>query len=112
MNLQQKHTANAVIQMQENERSRIAKELHDGIGTYLSTLKINLQALENTVPPGKTPLYKNNTELIDQTSDELRRVTKNLSNETLQESGLTNALNELKERINASGATQINFLVN
>jgi len=110
INEQQKTTATAVIQVQENERNRIAQELHDGIGTFLSTLKINLQALENNIPPEKIPLYKNNTELIDKTSAELRKITKTLSNEILQGNSLANALKEIAERINVSGIMRFDFL--
>jgi signal transduction histidine kinase len=110
MHLQQKNAANALLQAQENERNRIAKELHDSIGTFLSTLKLNLQSFEKKIPEQNLSSFRNNTQLIDKTSQELRKITKDLSNEALKENGLANAIYELKENINASGATQINFL--
>jgi signal transduction histidine kinase len=110
LNEQQKNTASIVIQMQENERNRIARELHDGIGTFLSTLKINLQALENNLADKKMIPYKTNTGLIDKTAAELRKITKGLSNEVLLENGLAYAIQELVESINASGAMQLKLL--
>ncbi len=110
LNLQQKNAANALVRAQENERDRIAKELHDSVGTFLSTLKLNLQAFEKKIPEEHFAAFKNNNKLIDKTSQELRKITKDLSNEVLKENGLANAINELKENINASGATHIKFL--
>lgn len=110
LNLQQKNAANALVHAQENERDRIAKELHDSVGTFLSTLKLNLQAFEKKIPEEHFAAFKNNNKLIDKTSQELRKITKDLSNEVLKENGLANAINELKENINASGATHIKFL--
>ena len=106
---QQENTATAIIQTQENERNRIAKDLHDSVGTFLSTLKINLQLLENSIPADKKTTYQNVIELADKTAAELRNITKNISNETLVESGLTDALQELVERVNRLGSVQIDF---
>jgi signal transduction histidine kinase len=110
LNEQQKNTAGTIIQMLENERNRIARELHDGIGTYISTLKINLQVLEQNAADEKLVPYKNSTELLDKTSTELRKITKGLSNESLQEKGLAPALQELVSSIPSSDSMQVRFL--
>jgi signal transduction histidine kinase len=110
INKQQEDTAIAIIQAQENERNRISQDLHDGIGTFLSTLKINLQSFEDSIPYEKMVYYKNTSQLVDKTSGELRNVMKNLSSETLQENGLVGALNELMENVNRMGLTHFNFL--
>lgn len=106
---QQEANAIAIVQAQENERNSIAKDLHDGVGTFLSTLKLNVQGLENAVSIDKQPSYKNALQLIDTTAIELRNVMKNLSNETLKEQGLVGALTELVERVNRLGTTKIDF---
>jgi len=110
INEQQKKNAVVVMQAQENERNRIAKDLHDGVGTFLSTLKINLQVLGNSVSPEKMSSYHNIMELADRTSAELRNITKNISSETLIESGLTEALEELVQSVNRLGAVRLEFI--
>ncbi|HWY38022.1 MAG TPA: tetratricopeptide repeat protein [Bacteroidia bacterium] len=107
---QQENTAIAIIQAQENERNRIAQDLHDGMGTFLSTLKINLQSFEDAIPFEKMTHYKNISTLVDKTSSELRNIMKDISSETLQENGLEGALRELAENVNHSGAIRMNFL--
>jgi two-component system, NarL family, sensor kinase len=109
INQQREKTTVAIVQAQENEQVRIAKDLHDGVGTFLSTLKINLQSYEEFIPSNKMDGYKNALTLIDSTSDELRNVMKNLSNETLQEQGLVAAFEELITRMNLSGSTHFDF---
>lgn len=110
INEQQKNIAAAIIQAQEKERNRMAKDLHDGVGTFLSTLKINLQLLENAVVSENTQSYRNVLELTDKTSIELRNITKNISSETLLESGLKEALEELTQGINRLGIIQLEFI--
>ncbi|MGZ3749733.1 MAG: tetratricopeptide repeat-containing sensor histidine kinase [Bacteroidia bacterium] len=112
INKQQEHTAIAIIQTQENERNLIAQDLHDSIGTYLSTLKINLENFKPSIPSDKTEQYQNTSRLVDQTSDELRSIMKNLSSETLQQNGLESALKELVESINRLGITRFDFISN
>lgn len=109
INLQRERNTLAVVQAQENEQVRIAKDLHDGVGTYLSTLKLNLQLFEDAIPEKKSEEYKNTVGLIDTISVELRNIMKNLSNETLQEQGLIPAFEELTGRVNAIGATHFDF---
>jgi signal transduction histidine kinase len=107
---EQKKAASAIMAVQEEERNLIAKDLHDGIGTYISTIKINLQALESSVDKRTRDLMKNTAELIDKTSVDLRTITKNLSSEILMEQDLPSALSDLTERINTSRLLKINFV--
>jgi two-component system NarL family sensor kinase len=106
---QQESTAISILEGQENERARIAKDLHDSVGTFLSTLKINLELFEGAIVAEKAESYHGALELIDKISAELRNIMKNLSDEILQEYGLVNAFEDLIARINRLGGTQFNF---
>jgi signal transduction histidine kinase len=106
---QQEDTAISILEGQEKERARIAKDLHDSVGTFLSTLKINLELFEGAIAKEKIGSYKSALELIDKISVELRNIMNNLSDETLQEFGLVNAFEDLIERINRLGGTRFDF---
>ncbi len=109
INLQRENLTKAIVQVQVNEQTKIAKELHDCVGTYLSTLKINLQLYESILPPNKLHDFLNSLKLIDKISNELRNIMRNLSNETLNELGLDVALKDSIQVVNELGITHIDF---
>jgi signal transduction histidine kinase len=103
---QQKKQAVAVMDAQEEERKRIAEDLHDSLGHMLSTIKLNLQM----VPEGQSQV-KSSLQLLDQASEEIRNITFNLMPRTLEEDGLVPALNELAAKITSSGSVKISLHV-
>ncbi len=99
LNAQQKAQAVAVMETQEQERKRIAEDLHDSLGHLLSTAKLNLQAF----PESQRHLVENPLLLLNQASHEIRNITFNLMPRTLEEEGLVPALNELAKKTTSSG---------
>lgn len=99
LNAQQKEQAVAVMETQEQERKRIAEDLHDSLGHLLSTAKLNLQAF----PESQKHLMENPLLLLNQASHEIRNITFNLMPRTLEEEGLVPALNELAKKTTSSG---------
>ena len=95
LNKQQKEQAVAVMETQEQERKRIAEDLHDSLGHLLSTAKLNLQ----TFPASQKHLMESPLELLNQASTEIRNITFNLMPKTLEEEGLVPALNELVSKV-------------
>ncbi|MEP7322097.1 MAG: 7TM-DISM domain-containing protein [Saprospiraceae bacterium] len=85
---------------QEEERIRIAKDLHDGISLSLASIRMRLSSLENKIEPG---VQKNLvTDLISQignTSHEVRSISHNLAPLSLQHQELTKAIEELVYQI-------------
>lgn len=104
--MQQALATNAVIEAEENERKRIAGDLHDGIGQMMSAAKMNLSALENEIS-FPTEKQKNNYEkivsLIDESCREVRTVSHNMMPNALMASGLPEALKKFIDRINVKG---------
>ncbi|WP_137404979.1 AAA family ATPase [Echinicola rosea] len=91
-----------LIQTQEDERQRIAGDLHDSLGSLLSTIKIQLQGLQSfTKSPSKSNLDTLNK--MDEAIEEVRRIAHNMSPVSLRRFGLPSALQTLIEHINASG---------
>ena len=82
----------AALVAQEDERQRIAGELHDGVGTILALAKLHLYA------PGSQPSPEASA-LIDQAVAEVRRISRNLQPATLQQLGLAQALRALVQAV-------------
>lgn len=103
LNLLQKEKATALMEVQEQERKRIAEDLHDSLGHLLSTAKMNLQSGNNQEQ------INSSMQLLNQASEELRNISFNLMPNVLEEEGLTPALNELAEKSGKSGKMAITF---
>lgn len=91
----------AMLQGQEEERQRIASDLHDRLGGMLSTTKLLLAASDSKSENASTQVQKA-TELIDEAVKEVRRVSHNLSTGMVQSFGLLGALEDLASSINQS----------
>lgn len=91
----------AMIQGQENERSRIAADLHDGLGGLLSSVKSHFNSLNHT---DKTaPLFQKTNVLIDDACVEVRRISHNMMPRALSLSGLPDALEDLVQSLEKEG---------
>ncbi|MEM6264865.1 MAG: sensor histidine kinase [Bacteroidota bacterium] len=88
----------AIIETQEKERSRIAKDLHDGIGQSLSATRLNFGALSHNMPADTKSDYTHAMELLDDACAELRSIAHSMLPRTLSEEGLPSALEELLQR--------------
>src|SRR5690606_14153282 len=80
----------AVLQGEEQERQRIAQDLHDSMGGMLANIRMSISSGDS----------QNSTDIqrkIDKSIAEMRRVSRNLMPETLKNLGLETALRELCE---------------
>lgn len=105
----QRQRFTAVIEAEENERARVAKDLHDGIGQLLSSAKLSLTAL--TLPPhdAQGQLLNNSIQVLDQATQEVRSISHNLMPAALMELGLKEALEDMVLKINESKLLNIKF---
>jgi two-component system sensor histidine kinase DegS len=107
---QQKIISKKIIENQEKEQSRIAKDVHDGIGQMLTGLKFNLESI-NPDDIEKTKLKVN--QLKEQTSDIIKGVrtaTFNLMPSELSDHGLVPALSKLTKELSRLTGKNILFL--
>lgn len=95
-----------VLQTQENERSRIASDLHDGVGHLLSAIKLNLSALSAENNNDKS-ITDNLGKMVDSASLEVRQISHELMPQSLTELNIISALNELANRINKSNSITV-----
>jgi len=102
-----------VLQGEEAERSRLARDLHDGLGGLLSGVKLALSHVKgNVVLSSETVVqYDNALNLLDNSMNELRRVAHNMMPETLVKFGLKDALQDFCERIGSKNDLKLNFKV-
>jgi two-component system NarL family sensor kinase len=102
---QQKLLLNASIRLQEEERQRIAADLHDDAGPLLATARLYLN--ENLVNLDKSTQLQsiyNAKQIIDDTIQLIRNISHSLMPPTLKNFGLESAVNDLFQKISGSGS--------
>jgi len=99
---QQQIAAAAILEAEENERQRIAKDLHDGVGQIMSAAKMNLSSFESDLQ------FKNEEQklsferiisLVDEGCKEVRSVSHQMMPNVLLKSGLGKAVAEFLDKI-------------
>jgi signal transduction histidine kinase len=99
-----------VLVGQEEERKRVAQELHDGIGVLLSTARIHFSGLMHVANDKKSQkLLSNANEKLRQASVELRKISHAMMPGVLSKFGLQEALEDLFDELNDSGKIEITY---
>lgn len=101
----------AVLQGQDEERSRLAKDLHDGLGGMLSGVKFSFSNMkENMImTPESQQAFTRNMDMLDGIVHELRRVAHNMMPESLINFGLDVALQDMCNYVQQSGALKVSY---
>ena len=102
---QQKILLNASIKLQEEERQRLAADLHDDAGPLLATARLYLN--ENLVNQDKATQLQSifqARQIIDDTIQLVRNISHSQMPPTLKNFGLESAVNDLFQKISGSGA--------
>ena len=92
------------------ERTRIAKDLHDGLGGLFSTVKMHFSTLQHDMPSLKeNQLFEKSYELVDTAAVEVRRIAHNMMPEVLMKLGLIDGLKDMCNNINAGKLINISL---
>ncbi len=101
----------AVLKGEEQERTRLAKDLHDGLGGMLSGIKYSLSTMKGNLimTPENAQAFERSMDMLDSSIQEMRRVAHNMMPEALVKFGLDTALKDFCNDINQSGAVQVSY---
>ncbi|OYU97569.1 MAG: hypothetical protein CFE21_04550 [Bacteroidetes bacterium B1(2017)] len=109
---QQQMRSQAVLEAEEKERQRIARDLHDGLGQRLSATKLNIAGLMPLIQnhtPDQELLLGNALNLLDESVKEVRSISHNLLSNGLIKLGLISAVKEFVNQINTPAGLKINL---
>lgn len=95
----------AVLETQEQERKRIAEDLHDELGSSLAALKLRVQKSELPEPE-----MKNILDVVDKASADTRSISHNLMPPEFGETSLRHLLSAYYHRLNNETGTHFSFL--
>jgi two-component system, NarL family, sensor kinase len=101
----------SMLKGQEEERSRLAKDLHDGLGGLLSGVKFSLSNMKDNlvITPDNMTVFERSLDMIDTSIRELRRVAHNMMPEMLTKFGLDEALREYCITINSTKLLTVKY---
>jgi signal transduction histidine kinase len=88
-----------LIRIEEEQRARIARELHDSLGQTMTAVNIQLQILHDTVPESAKTQVEDVRALATQVQTEMRRISQELRPAALDEMGLAEAIRALGDRM-------------
>jgi signal transduction histidine kinase len=109
----ERRVLNAIINTEENEKKRFAKDLHDGLGPLLSTVKMSLSALSGKIKdPSGIEILQNTNYIVNEAISTIKEVSNNLSPHVLSNFGLTSAISAFSAKINQTKALEIYFKSN
>jgi len=104
-----KEKIQAEIDTLENERKRIASDLHDELGSLLSAVKLQINSLDIDDPLDQEVIRKSSVH-IDSIIHKLREISNNLMPNTLVRKGLKKAIEEFTENSQQSYGLQVKFI--
>lgn len=99
----QHELANSRIEIQEQTLKNIAWELHDNLGQLLSVANIQLNVLLQAIPETYQAQIRETKDIIQETVQEIRSLSKVLNNEVVLKNGLTASLKVELDRFKRLG---------
>ena len=98
----------ASLQSEEEERQRIAGELHDDVGATLASIRLFIRQAE--MQPHDTGILRQSGQLVDETLKKIRDISHKLQPTTLQALGLLSAIKSLADIYSNSSGFKLNVV--
>jgi len=101
----------SMLKGQEDERTRLAKDLHDGLGGMLSGVKFSLMNMKSNliINHENVIVFERSLDMLDTSIQELRRVAHNMMPEALVKFGLDEALKDYCDNINKAQILNVKY---
>ncbi|MEQ8472747.1 MAG: type IV pili methyl-accepting chemotaxis transducer N-terminal domain-containing protein [Marinoscillum sp.] len=106
---EQQYRSALILEGQEEERKRLSREIHDGVGQMLSAMKLLLESFNPSSTPMKMRLNDAKS-LMKSIIQEVRRVSFNLTPSSLDDFGLVPAVNKFCQEIDAVTKSEVKFI--
>ena len=104
---------NAIINTEETEKKRFAKDLHDGLGPLLSTVKMSLSALNGRITdPVGQEILQNTNHVVNEALSTIKEISNNMSPHVLTNLGVASAISAFAAKLNMMGSILIDFRTN
>lgn len=98
-----------ILEGQEEERKRISRDMHDGIGQLLSAMKFNLEGIQSVGTAFEKDKLKITKELLKNVIREVRRISFNLTPSALSDYGIVPVLNKFAREISKISDLEVTF---
>lgn len=107
----EKKLLHTIVQTEEKERQRFARDLHDELGPFLSALKLYINELQSETDnlDNRLLLYDYMDEMINEAVDKVKMIASNLTPQNMIDEGLTVSINKLINKITRTGHINIDF---
>lgn len=105
----------SLIEGADNERTRVAKEIHDSLGQSLTAVSLNLNSIIKEVPlmgPKAAEKFENGLKFLKTSIEESRNIAHNLMPKAIEDFGIVLTLNSLFNQLMKSTGLKINFYEN
>ena len=103
-------TMHSMLQGQEAERERIAKDLHDSLGGLLSTVKLHFDSVQSVSGDIEhSEQFQKAHRLLDEACKEVRNISNNMQPGALLKLGIISAIKDLVNRVQSDGGPEIEF---
>ncbi len=108
---QQAMLARKVLLAQEEERSRLSRDLHDELGQTLTAIRLEMGWLEKRISADEegADVFRNTVRLVEQSTDELRRMCRGLRPPLLDDLGLEPAARLLTEEFHERTGVEVDL---
>jgi signal transduction histidine kinase len=112
LSLKNREISEAMLQGQTTERRRVAIDLHDNLGSTLSSIGWSMDAIDKSkMTKSEQKIYQNLKEMILTAYNEVRLLSHNLLPEELEKQGLVSALQSFLRKLNKNTKTHFELQI-